>query len=75
MGDILLIEGAFDDEQKHAVISKVTEAMVGAEGEARFGVTWVCVLEVAGGNWGISGKPLTPTDVPRGKDQWRTSKA
>ena len=31
-------------------ISKVTGAMVGAEGEARFGVTWVRVLEVAGGN-------------------------
>ena len=50
MGDILLIEGVFDDEHQHAMISKVTGAMVGVEGEARFGVTWVCVLEVAGGN-------------------------
>ena len=51
--DIQLIEGVFDSNQKQKMISKVTDAMVEIEGEAMRGVTWVRVLEVASGNWGI----------------------
>ena len=61
--DIQLIEGVFDKQQKQAMISKVTEAMVAVEGEAMRGVTWVRVHEVASGEWAIGGTPLTTADV------------
>ncbi|HTO86883.1 MAG TPA: tautomerase family protein [Thermoanaerobaculia bacterium] len=61
--DIQLIEGVFNDTQKRNMIEKVTEAMVGIEGEAMRGVTWVRVLEVSSGEWAIGGKPLTTSDL------------
>ncbi|KRS13296.1 4-oxalocrotonate tautomerase [Roseovarius atlanticus] len=61
--DIELIEGVFDDDQKRRMIHDVTEAMVGVEGEAMRGVTWVRIKEVAGGEWAIGGKPLSARDV------------
>ena len=56
--DIELIEGVFDDDQKQRMIRDVTEAMVGVEGEAMRGVTWVRVQEIASGEWAIGGKPM-----------------
>lgn len=61
--DIQLIEGVFNDAQKRSMIEKVTDAMVGIEGEAMRGVTWVRVLEVPSGEWAIGGKPLTASDL------------
>jgi 4-oxalocrotonate tautomerase len=61
--DIQLIEGVFNQAQKRQMIENVTEAMVGVEGEALRGVTWVRVLEVSSGEWAIGGKPLTTSDV------------
>jgi 4-oxalocrotonate tautomerase len=61
--DIHLIEGVFDKSQKHAMITKVTDAMVEIEGEAMRGVTWVRLHEVASGEWAIGGKALTAADV------------
>jgi 4-oxalocrotonate tautomerase len=61
--DIQLIEGVFDKAQKQQMIAKVTDAMVGIEGEAMRGVTWVRVHEVASGEWGIGGQPLTTEAV------------
>lgn len=57
--DIELIEGVFDDDQKQRMIRDVTEAMVGIEGEALRGVTWVRVQEIPSGAWAIGGKPMT----------------
>jgi 4-oxalocrotonate tautomerase len=37
--------------------------MVSIEGEALRGVTWVVIDEVASGEWGIGGQPLTTADV------------
>jgi 4-oxalocrotonate tautomerase len=37
--------------------------MVGIEGEAMRGVTWVRIQEVASGEWAIGGKPLSTSDV------------
>jgi 4-oxalocrotonate tautomerase len=45
------------------MIEKVTDTMVGIEGENLRGVTWVRVNEIASGAWGIGGKALTATDV------------
>ena len=61
--DIQLIKGVFDDDQKRAMIQKVTDAMVSVEGEVLRGVTWVRVLEVASGEWAIGGKALFSGDV------------
>jgi ABC-type multidrug transport system ATPase subunit len=47
--DIQLIEGVFTPTQKQQMIEKVTDAMVGIEGEAMRGVTWVRVQEIASG--------------------------
>ncbi|TVO67051.1 tautomerase family protein [Denitromonas ohlonensis] len=61
--DIHVIEGVFSPEQKKDMIAKVTDTMVGIEGENLRGVTWVRVLEVASGSWGIGGQALTAADV------------
>lgn len=61
--DIQLIEGVFNDQQKQQMIKKVTNAMVDIEGEAMRGVTWVRVLEVASGQWGIGGHGMTAEQI------------
>ena len=57
--DIQLIKGVFTPEQKTAMISKVTDAMVQVEGENMRPVTWVRVQEIEEGQWAIGGNPLT----------------
>lgn len=61
--DIQVIEGVFTADQKRDMIEKVTDTMVGIEGENMRGVTWVRVHEVASGEWGIGGKALSTADV------------
>ncbi len=61
--NVKLIEGVFEPEQKREMIEKLTETMVEIEGESMRGVTWVVVEEVASGDWGIGGNPLTTGDV------------
>ena len=61
--DIQVIEGVFTQEQKTEMIEKVTETMVEIEGEALREATWVRVVEVGSGDWGIGGKALGAADV------------
>jgi 4-oxalocrotonate tautomerase len=61
--NVRLIEGVFDDAQKHEMIEKLTEAMVEIEGENMRGVTFVVVDEVKSGDWGIGGQPMTTEAV------------
>ncbi len=61
--NVKLIEGVFDSAQKRQIVEKLTEAMVSIEGEAMRSVTWCVVEEVASGDWGIGGNPLTTGDV------------
>jgi 4-oxalocrotonate tautomerase len=61
--DIQLIKGVFDDNQKRAMIERVTDAMVSVEGEVMRGVTWVRVQEIASGEWAIGGKALSTGDI------------
>ncbi len=63
MVTVKLIEGVFTAEQKHEMISKITETMVEIEGENLRPVTWVIVEEVRSGDWGIAGNGLTTADV------------
>jgi 4-oxalocrotonate tautomerase len=57
--NVKLIKGVFDKDQKNEMIQKLTETMVGIEGEAMRGVTWVTIDEVESGDWGIGGNALT----------------
>ncbi|MEZ5736494.1 MAG: tautomerase family protein [Novosphingobium sp.] len=58
-----VIKDVFTSEQKQDMIRKVTDTMVGIEGEALRGVTWVRIVEVEQGDWGIGGQTLTAADV------------
>jgi 4-oxalocrotonate tautomerase len=60
---VKLINEVFSQGQKRQIIERLTDAMVEIEGESMRGVTWVTVEEVASGDWGIGGKPLTTEDV------------
>ena len=48
--NVKVIEGVFTPDQKHAMVERLTDAMVAIEGEAMRGVTWVVVEEVASGD-------------------------
>ena len=61
--NVKVIEGVFGDDQKQAMIEKLTDTMVEIEGENMRGVTWVIVEEVQSGDWGIGGRALTTQDV------------
>lgn len=63
MVDIHLIEGVFNAEQKQQMLEDVTDTMVAIEGEVMRGVTWVRIVEIAGGQWAIGGKPLHAADI------------
>ena len=60
---VSVIKGVFSPEQKAQMISRLTDAMVSIEGENMRGVTWVKVDEIASGDWGIGGQPLTTEAV------------
>ena len=60
---VKVIEGVFTPEQKHEMISKITDTMVEIEGENLRPVTWVLVEEVRSGDWGIAGNGLSTADV------------
>lgn len=61
--NVKLIEGVFDTGQKREIVTRLTDAMVEIEGENMRPVTWVVIEEVASGEWGIGGNPLTTADV------------
>jgi 4-oxalocrotonate tautomerase len=61
--EVHVIENVFNAEQKGQMIRKLTDAMVSIEGENMRGVTWVKISEVASGDWGIGGQPLTTEAV------------
>jgi 4-oxalocrotonate tautomerase len=61
--NVKVIEGVFDENQKRAIVEKLTDAMVAVEGENLRPVTWVVIEEVRGGDWAIGGKLLAARDV------------
>jgi 4-oxalocrotonate tautomerase len=68
--EVKLVKGVFSREQKQEMIHKITETMVGIEGEALRPVTWVLVEELESGDWGIGGSGKTTQDI---KDLQATS--
>ena len=61
--EVNVIKDVFTAEQKSQIIVSLTEALVGIEGENLRPVTWCVIREVASGDWGIAGNPLTTADV------------
>jgi 4-oxalocrotonate tautomerase len=59
--EVHLVEKVFNPVQKRQIIQKLTDAMVSSENMR--GATWVKISEVASGEWGIGGKPLTTEAV------------
>ena len=57
------ISGYLSLEEKQAIISKVTDAIVSVEGEGLRPVTWVLIEDVASGEWGVGGQPVTTDDL------------
>ena len=55
---VRVIKDVFTKEQKHQMISRLTDTMVSIEGENMGGVTWCVVEEVESGDWGIGGNAL-----------------
>ena len=61
--NVKLIENVFTPAQKRQIVGCLTDAMVSIEGENMRSVTWVLLEDVASGDWGNAGKPLTTEDV------------
>jgi 4-oxalocrotonate tautomerase len=61
--NVRLIEGVFNEDEKRAMIEKLTDAMVEIEGENMRQVTWVVIDEVKSGDWGLAGNSLTTEHV------------
>jgi 4-oxalocrotonate tautomerase len=63
--DIHLIKGAWTLDQKQEMIRATTDALVKIWGEPLRELTWVRVLEVEDGQWGVAGETLTLEDVKK----------
>jgi 4-oxalocrotonate tautomerase len=61
--NVKVIEGVFDEDQKREMIEKLTETMIGIEGENLRGATVVLIDEVKSGDWGIGGQAFTTEAV------------
>lgn len=57
------ISGYLSLPQKQEIIRKVTDAIVSVEGEALRPVTWVLIEDIASGEWGVGGQPITTADI------------
>jgi 4-oxalocrotonate tautomerase len=60
---VTIIEGVFTAPQKHEIVERLTDAMVSIEGESMRKHTWCLLAEIANGDWGSGGQPLTADDV------------
>lgn len=61
--EVNVIKDVFTPDQKRQIITRLTAALVEIEGENMRPVTWCVIREVASGDWGIAGDPLTTADV------------
>jgi 4-oxalocrotonate tautomerase len=61
--NIEVIENVFSSAQKKEILEKVTETMVGIEGEALRPYTVVRIAEVKESDYAVGGKTLTAADV------------
>jgi 4-oxalocrotonate tautomerase len=67
--NVQVIENVFTAEQKQEIITKLTDTMVGIEGEALRPYTLVVIDEVKEGNFSVGGQSLHARDVHRIQQQ------
>jgi 4-oxalocrotonate tautomerase len=60
--NVKIVEGTFRTEQKHELLSKLTDAVEGVYPGLR-DVTFVTIEEVKDGDWGIGGQSITAQKV------------
>jgi len=60
--NVKIVEGAFRTDQKHELLSKLTDAVEAVYPGLR-DVTFVTIEEVKGGDWGIGGQSITAQKV------------
>jgi len=60
---VKVIKGVFTADEKQDMIHKLTETLVGIEGEGMRQVTMVTIDETESGDWGIGGKCYSAADV------------
>ena len=60
---VRVVAGVFTAQQKREIVERLTEAMVGIQGEGMRQLTWCVVEEVPSGAWGIGGQAITADDV------------
>ena len=60
--NVKLVEGAFGTEQKHQLLSKLTDAIEAVYPGLR-DVTFITIEEIKDGEWGIGGQSITAQKV------------
>ncbi|MEU6040872.1 4-oxalocrotonate tautomerase family protein [Actinomadura sp. NPDC047616] len=61
--NVKVLEGVFSEAQKAEIVKRLTDAMVGIEGENMRSLTLVIVEDVKSGSWGVGGRPLSTDEV------------
>ena len=57
--NVKLVDGVFDEAQKHAMAADITDVMVKHEGSEAFrDVVWVLIEELHPDGWHIGGEPF-----------------
>jgi 4-oxalocrotonate tautomerase len=60
---VQFVEGVFTGPQKRELISRLTDALLGAAGEDMRQATWCVLEEIPGDRWGIGGETVALDDV------------
>jgi 4-oxalocrotonate tautomerase len=61
--NVKVLAGAFSDEQKHAMIDEITNALTRIGGDGIRPSVHVLVEDIASGMWGIGGTRLTTEEI------------
>ena len=60
---VQITEGLLTEQQKQDTVERLTDVMVGIEGEGLRRLTWCVIEEVPSGNWGVGGEILTADEA------------
>lgn len=61
--DIKVIQGVFTAEEKRELVERVSEAVIGVEGEALRPVTHTAITETLSGEWAVGGSAMNADEV------------
>jgi 4-oxalocrotonate tautomerase len=63
--DIRLVKGVFTHDEKREMVERVSEALIGVEGEGLRQSTHVVITETPDGEWAIGGNPMTADSIKK----------